>query len=305
LTQELGKEASADDLADFLDMSREEVEQAIRLGENIPSLSRSVSVEDDRELGDLIEDKYALSPEEIAHQEVVIEEVERRLSILRPKNDKTKISRDEDIIRRRFGIGFDYAQTLQEVGDFYRITRERVRQIEIKMMKKLRDRVKSSESFPELYEELPKQHSRAPRVSRKTSNASLETVVRTTTFDDGREDVRKSVPFPAPVIDPVPEVSEPHFLDYSEEKQEGIRELLIGGDPNIDAEVMNLPSELKQVTEIMYGFVDGEIKQPEEVAEILEISLGKVTDYEMMAIRFLIKAQKNSNSPAPKEEAEA
>ena len=134
MTQELNREPTIDELARELDMEPEKVEYVIKIKQDIHSLDAGVGRDgdDDSEsvLGDFIEDEDATSPEEAAANQLLKERVAGVLSAL--------TEREQKIIKMRFGIDDGKNHTLEEVGQEFSVTRERIRQIEAKALAKLR-----------------------------------------------------------------------------------------------------------------------------------------------------------------------
>jgi len=135
LVQEIGREPSPQDIADAMNMSIEKVRQVLRIAQEPISLETPVGEEEDSQLGDFIEDKDSKSPVSEAAFTMLKERVEEVL--------QTLTEREEKVIRRRFGIGDGCPRTLEEVGTEFQVTRERVRQIEAKALRKLRHPVRS------------------------------------------------------------------------------------------------------------------------------------------------------------------
>lgn len=134
MTQELNREPTIDELAKELDMEPEKVEYVIKIKQDIHSLDAGVGRDgdDDSEsvLGDFIEDEDATSPEESAAGQLLKEQVSNVLSAL--------TEREQKIIKMRFGLDDGKNHTLEEVGQEFSVTRERIRQIEAKALAKLR-----------------------------------------------------------------------------------------------------------------------------------------------------------------------
>jgi RNA polymerase primary sigma factor len=130
LAQELGREPTVDELADEMRMSPSKVERVISVAEKPLSLEMPVGDENDGHLGDFIEDTTALPPIETATNQLLHEEVAGILSSLSPREGR--------VIQLRFGLKDGRAHTLDEVGRKFGVTRERVRQIEAKALRKLR-----------------------------------------------------------------------------------------------------------------------------------------------------------------------
>jgi RNA polymerase primary sigma factor len=136
LIQELGREPFPDEIASKLDFSVDKVRKILRITKEPVSLEMPVSEDEDTHLADLIEDKSAPKPENSVILLDLIDQLDRTLSTLTPK--------EERVIRMRFGIGEKYDHTLEEVGHVFELTRERIRQIEVKALKKLRHPIRSS-----------------------------------------------------------------------------------------------------------------------------------------------------------------
>ena len=135
LVQKTGREPLPSEIAEELSLPVEKVVQALRVAQEPVSLETPIGDEDDTHLGDFIEDKGARRPDNEATFNMLKERVEEVLHTLAP--------REEQVIRLRFGIGDGYPRTLEEVGNHFRVTRERVRQIEAKALRKLRHPVRS------------------------------------------------------------------------------------------------------------------------------------------------------------------
>ena len=130
LHNELGREATIEEIANELNVSTEKVEEVYHLIHTPMSLDYTVGEDDDTSVGDLIADTEAISPEEMAIQQ------ERREAILKVLN--TLSEKEKEVIMWRFGLTDGEAKTLEEVGAMYGVTKERIRQIEIKALRKLR-----------------------------------------------------------------------------------------------------------------------------------------------------------------------
>jgi RNA polymerase primary sigma factor len=128
--QELGRDPSVEEYSKHLRLSMEKVREILKIMQDPISLTTPVGEEDDSFLEDFIEDRSGPSPTRSAHEFLRHREVERILSTLS--------EREAQIIRLRFGIGTGYPRTLEEVGRIFNVTRERVRQIEAKAIRKLR-----------------------------------------------------------------------------------------------------------------------------------------------------------------------
>ena len=133
LTQELNREPSNEEIAKELGMEVEKVEYVSRIKQDIASLDASVGrdgEDDDSVLGDFVEDEERASPEDAAVTQILKEQLAAILSTLS--------DREQKIIKMRFGIGGERPHTLEEVGEEFSVTRERIRQIEAKALAKLR-----------------------------------------------------------------------------------------------------------------------------------------------------------------------
>jgi len=128
--QELGRDPSVEEYSKHLRLSMDKVREILKIMQDPISLTTPVGEEDDSFLEDFIEDRSGPSPTKSAHEFLRHREVERILSTLS--------EREASIIRLRFGIGTGYPRTLEEVGRIFNVTRERVRQIEAKAIRKLR-----------------------------------------------------------------------------------------------------------------------------------------------------------------------
>ena len=130
LVQEKGKEPTPEETAEKLKIPVEKVRGMLKISKEPISLETPVGEEDDSHLSDFIEDKATLSPLDIAIQEDMKKNIDKVLSSLTPK--------EQSIIRKRFGIGDELPHTLEDVGLEFDVTRERIRQIEVKAIRKLR-----------------------------------------------------------------------------------------------------------------------------------------------------------------------
>ncbi|MFA5975916.1 MAG: sigma-70 family RNA polymerase sigma factor [Elusimicrobiota bacterium] len=128
--QEFGRDPTVEEYSKHLRLSVEKVREILKIMQDPISLTTPVGEEDDSYLEDFIEDRTGPSPTRSAHEFLRHREVERILSTLS--------EREAQIIRLRFGIGTGYPRTLEEVGRIFNVTRERVRQIEAKAIRKLR-----------------------------------------------------------------------------------------------------------------------------------------------------------------------
>jgi RNA polymerase primary sigma factor len=130
LFSELGREPTPEELAKKLNMAPEKVRQILKITKEPLSLETPVGEEGDSYLGDLIEDQNAIQPIDAMIQSHLRETTSRALASLTP--------REERIVRMRFGLGMNSDHTLEEVGQQFSVTRERIRQIEAKALRKLR-----------------------------------------------------------------------------------------------------------------------------------------------------------------------
>jgi RNA polymerase primary sigma factor len=130
MVQEMGREPTPEEIADRMDMSLEKVRKVLKIAKEPISLETPVGDEEDSHLGDFIEDKSMLSPSDMAIMSNLRDTTTRVL--------KTLTGREENVLRMRFGIGLPTDHTLEEVGKKFHVTRERIRQIEAKALRKLR-----------------------------------------------------------------------------------------------------------------------------------------------------------------------
>jgi len=130
MLHEIGREPTPEELAVKLGMPIDKVRKVLKIAKEPISLETPIGEEEDSQLGDLIEDKNAVSPMDAAIQSNLRETTNRVLETLTP--------REERILRMRFGIGMNTDHTLEEVGQQFSVTRERIRQIEAKALLKLR-----------------------------------------------------------------------------------------------------------------------------------------------------------------------
>lgn len=130
LLQALGREPTAEEIAEEMEMSPERVREIIKIAQEPVSLETPIGEEEDSHLGDFIEDQDAPAPAEAASFRLLKEQLEDVLNTLTP--------REEKVLRLRFGLDDGRARTLEEVGQIFNVTRERIRQIEAKALRKLR-----------------------------------------------------------------------------------------------------------------------------------------------------------------------
>ena len=130
LLQELGREPSTDEIAERLRTTPDRVREILKIAQDPVSLETPVGEEDDSHLGDFVEDTETLSPMDSAAGAMLREQIAEVLHTLSP--------REEQVIRMRFGLADGVPHTLEDVGAYFNITRERIRQIEAKAIRKLR-----------------------------------------------------------------------------------------------------------------------------------------------------------------------
>ncbi len=140
LVQELGREPTAEEIAEKTELPVEKVRKILKIAKEPISLETPIGEEEDSHLGDFIEDKKSLSPVDAVVQGNLTETVSNVLATLTP--------REEKVIRLRFGIGEKYDHTLEEVGQEFKVTRERIRQIEGKALRKLRHPIRAKKLKP-------------------------------------------------------------------------------------------------------------------------------------------------------------
>ncbi len=135
LVQAKGREPSVEEVAEATGISVDEAKRVIKISKHPISLDRPIGESDDSYFGDFIEDESAESPVLAAGHEMLKERIEDVLSTL--------TFREREIVKLRYGIGDGYTYTLEEVGRIFRVTRERVRQIEAKAVRKLRHPIRA------------------------------------------------------------------------------------------------------------------------------------------------------------------
>jgi RNA polymerase primary sigma factor len=143
LVQELGREPTPEEIAEKMELPLDKVRKVLKIAKEPISLETPIGEEEDSHLGDFIEDKAIVSPSEAVINMNLAEQTRKVLATLTP--------REEKVLRMRFGIGEKSDHTLEEVGQDFEVTRERIRQIEAKALRKLRhpSRSKRLKSFVE------------------------------------------------------------------------------------------------------------------------------------------------------------
>jgi RNA polymerase primary sigma factor len=130
LVQEIGREPTAEEISEKMNMPPSKVRKILKIAQEPISLETPIGEEKDSHLGDFIEDKDILSPSEAVISVNLKEQVQKVL--------ETLSEREEKVLRMRFGIGTGHEHTLEEVGEHFNVTRERIRQIEAKALRKIR-----------------------------------------------------------------------------------------------------------------------------------------------------------------------
>ncbi|MBE3564241.1 MAG: RNA polymerase sigma factor RpoD [Thermogemmatispora sp.] len=130
LLQDLGREPTSEEIAEQMDISPEKVREIIKVSQEPVSLETPIGEEEDSHLGDFIEDHTALAPADAASHQLLKEQVEDVLASL--------TERERKVLQLRFGLDDGRSRTLEEVGKEFHVTRERIRQIEAKALRKLR-----------------------------------------------------------------------------------------------------------------------------------------------------------------------
>jgi RNA polymerase primary sigma factor len=143
LVQEICREPTPEEIAEKMEMPLDKVRKVLKIAKEPISLETPIGEEEDSHLGDFIEDKGVISPQEAVISANLSEQTRKVLESLTP--------REEKVLRMRFGIGEKYDHTLEEVGRDFDVTRERIRQIEAKALRKLRhpSRAKKLKDFLE------------------------------------------------------------------------------------------------------------------------------------------------------------
>ncbi len=140
LVQELGREPTPEEIAERMEMPLERVRRVLKISREPISLETPIGEEEDSQLGDFIEDKNAVAPDDAVTRNALEDQTRRVLKTLTP--------REEKVVRMRFGIGEKSDHTLEEVGRDFEVTRERIRQIEAKALRKLRHPSRSKQLRP-------------------------------------------------------------------------------------------------------------------------------------------------------------
>ncbi len=136
LLQDLGRDPEPEEIGAEMDLPVKKVREILKISQEPVSLETPIGEEDDSHLGDFIEDKDAMSPEQYAANEMLREQLAEVLNTLS--------DREEEVLRLRFGLDDGKTRTLEEVGQHFEVTRERIRQIEAKALRKLRHPSRSS-----------------------------------------------------------------------------------------------------------------------------------------------------------------
>jgi RNA polymerase primary sigma factor len=137
LVQELGREPTVEEMSEAAGVSLEETRRVLKISRHPISLDRPVGESEDSYFGDFIEDGHTENPVNSAAQEMLKDKIDQVL--------KTLTYREREIIKLRYGLGDGYTYTLEEVGRIFKVTRERVRQIEAKAVRKLQHPVRSKQ----------------------------------------------------------------------------------------------------------------------------------------------------------------
>ncbi len=130
LVQDLGREPTIEEIAKEMDLTTDRVNEILRVAPEPLSLETPIGEEEDSHLADFIEDQEAISPAEAASNLILREKIDEALNTL--------TEREREVLKMRFGLEDGYSRTLEEVGKHFDVTRERIRQIEAKALKKLR-----------------------------------------------------------------------------------------------------------------------------------------------------------------------
>jgi RNA polymerase primary sigma factor len=135
LAQEHGREPTIEEIGEQMEMPPERVEEILKISQQPISLETPIGEEEDTHLGDFIEDRKIMSPADTASHELLKDQVGSVLDTLTP--------REQRVLRLRFGLDDGRSRTLEEVGKEFKVTRERIRQIEAKALRKLRHPTRS------------------------------------------------------------------------------------------------------------------------------------------------------------------
>ena len=130
LLQELGREPSTAEIGEAMGLPEEKVAEILKIGQDPVSFETPIGEEEDSHLGDFIEDSNATSPSDSAESKMLREQLVQVLNTLTP--------RENEVLRKRYGLDDNRPKTLEEVGKEFNVTRERIRQIEAKALRKLR-----------------------------------------------------------------------------------------------------------------------------------------------------------------------
>jgi RNA polymerase primary sigma factor len=130
ILQETGQEPDPGVLAEKMEMPEEKIRKILKISKEPISMETPIGDDDDSHLGDFIEDQGALAPAEAASHQLLREQVKDALGSL--------TQREQEVLRLRFGLDDGRSRTLEEVGKEFKVTRERIRQIEAKALRKLR-----------------------------------------------------------------------------------------------------------------------------------------------------------------------
>ena len=135
LIQEFGREPTSEEIGEYMEVSPERVREILKLSQEPVSLETPIGEEEDSHLGDFIEDRGTLAPAEAASYRVLRQQIEEVLESLSERESK--------VLQLRFGLEDGRSRTLEEVGLDFEVTRERIRQIEAKALRKLRHPIRS------------------------------------------------------------------------------------------------------------------------------------------------------------------